>query len=315
MSLDAALAARLVAEHGAVARVVVAAVQGSAPREAGAAMHVWAGGQDGTIGGGTLEFEAVAQARALLGGGRAAAVWRMPLGPALGQCCGGAVTLVAERLDETSLSALPAAGLHARRLEGAAEMPLAIRRAVARARAEGTAQVVWAQGWLAEPVAPTARELWIWGAGHVGRALAAVLAPLPGLRITWVDTAAARFPDVLPPGVSALVAADPGTVVATAPRDAGHLVLTYSHALDLDLCHRLLGHGFRDCGLIGSATKWARFRARLVALGHAPAAISRITCPIGDPRLGKHPQAIAVGVAAALLRDDAAVTSERTRAG
>ena len=90
--------------------------------------------------------------------------------------------------------------------------------------------------------------------------------------------------------------------MAGAPQDAEHLILTFSHALALDLCHRLLMHGFRACGLIGSASKWARFRSRLAGLGHAPAQIARIRCPIGDPALGKHPQAIAISVAADLLR-------------
>ena len=83
---------------------------------------------------------------------------------------------------------------------------------------------------------------------------------------------------------------------------AEHLVLTYSHALDLELCHRILGHGFARLGLIGSATKAARFRARLHDLGHLPVEIQRIACPIGDTSLGKHPQAIALGVATELLR-------------
>jgi xanthine dehydrogenase accessory factor len=87
-----------------------------------------------------------------------------------------------------------------------------------------------------------------------------------------------------------------------APRDSEHLILTFSHVLDLALCDVMLRHGFGDCGLIGSATKWARFRARLAALGHAPAEIARIACPIGDPDLGKHPQAIAIGVAAAMMK-------------
>lgn len=315
MSLDPATLAALVADHGAVVRVAVAAVQGSAPREPGAAMVIWAGGQAGTIGGGALEYEAAAEARALLASGARVAVWRRPLGPSLGQCCGGAVTLAVEVFDTAALAALPGGGLHARRLEGTVEMPLAIRRAVARARGEGRAEALWAQGWLAEPVAAPVRDLWLWGAGHVGRAVAGVLTPLPGFRLTWIDTDFGRFPDPVPEGVTCRIAADPGALVPQAPAGADHLILTYSHAIDLDLCHRLLGHGFGSCGLIGSATKWARFRARLAALGHAPAAISRITCPIGDPGLGKHPQAIAVGVAAALLKDKPAVTSERTRAG
>ena len=108
------------------------------------------------------------------------------------------------------------------------------------------------------------------------------------------------------------IASSPGDLVAQAPRDADHLILTYSHALDLDLCHRLLSHGFNTCGLIGSATKWARFRSRLAALGHTPAQIARIQCPIGDPAFGKHPQAIAISVAAAFLGTAVAAPLERT---
>ena len=92
-------------------------------------------------------------------------------------------------------------------------------------------------------------------------------------------------------------------------------MLTFSHSLDLELCHRLLGHGFRTLGLIGSATKWARFRSRLAALGHAEARIARIRCPIGDPGLGKHPQAIAIGVAADLLGQRSAGQAKKERRG
>ncbi|MBD3677389.1 MAG: XdhC family protein, partial [Rhodobacteraceae bacterium] len=132
-------------------------------------------------------------------------------------------------------------------------------------------------------------------------ALVSVFASLPEFEITWVDTGTDRFPEDIPAGVTRLVAANPAEAVRHAPIHAEHLVLTYSHALDLEICHRLLGHGFARAGLIGSATKWARFRTRLAALGHGPAQIAQIDCPIGDPSLGKHPQAIAVGVAARLL--------------
>jgi xanthine dehydrogenase accessory factor len=157
-------------------------------------------------------------------------------------------------------------------------------------------------GWMLEPLSRPTRALWVWGAGHVGRAIVETLAPLPDIEITWIDTAANRFPDALPANATQLVASNPADVVAYAPARAEHLILTYSHALDLELCHRLLGHGFAACGLIGSRTKWARFRSRLSALGHTDASISRIRCPIGDPTLGKHPQAIAVGVAHEILR-------------
>ena len=155
---------------------------------------------------------------------------------------------------------------------------------------------------MLEPLAHPTTHLWLWGAGHVGRAIAEVMAPLPGIAITWIDIAEDRFPPTLPLNTTALPAPDPAEAVRLAPNNAHHLILTYSHALDLELCHRLLTQGFATCGLIGSATKWARFRSRLAALGHTPDQVARITCPIGDPALGKHPQAIAVGVAAQFLR-------------
>ena len=302
MSFDADILATAVARQGRVARVVVAAVEGSAPREVGAAMLVWPGGQSGTIGGGTLEFEAASRARTTLAGARDR-LDRLPLGPALGQCCGGSVTLLTEVWDAARLETADAEVI-ARPLPGpATAMPLAVKRLLNGARAQGKAPAPGiVAGWMVEPRARPARSLWIYGAGHVGRALVDVLAPLPDIAITWVDTAPDRFPDEIPPKVTQLVAANPAEVVRYAPPHAEHLVLTYSHALDLELCHQLLRHGFRGAGLIGSQTKWARFRSRLRQLGHDEARIARIACPIGDPSLGKHPQAIAVGVAAALLR-------------
>ncbi|WP_172300400.1 xanthine dehydrogenase accessory protein XdhC [Pseudoruegeria sp. HB172150] len=300
MSFDIASLKSAVAAHGAVARVVVAGVEGSAPREPGTAMLVWDGGQSGTIGGGALEYEAAAEARAALLEGRDR-VMRKPLGPALAQCCGGAVVLVCECYDAARVGALDGPVV-LRRVEGASEMALALKRAAAQARNAGApVETLFQAGWLLEPVAKATRPLWVFGAGHVGRAIVSVTAPLPDFAITWVDTGADRFPETLPDGITQLVAANPADVVRYAPVEAEHLVLTYSHTLDLELCHRLLGHGFRQAGLIGSKTKWARFRSRLKALGHSEAQIARIRCPIGDPALGKHPQAIALGVAAEML--------------
>ena len=236
-------------------RITVTRTAGSVPREAGTSMLVWPDRTEGTIGGGALEWQAMAEARAMLEAGADRAERTFPLGPALGQCCGGSVALsfnVASEANE-----------------------------------------------------PEGAPLWIWGAGHVGRALAATLAPLPDFAITWVATQASRFPAEIPAGVTRIEAADMPRLAAHAPQAAGHLIVTYSHEIDLALCHALLTRGFAHCGLIGSATKWARFRARLAALGHRPAEIARIACPIGDPGLGKHPQAIAVGVAATLLRQGA----------
>ena len=173
------------------------------------------------------------------------------LGPDMGQCCGGVVTL------------------------GFLEGTLGIE--------------------------PTEPPIWIWGAGHVGRAIAALLAPFEFHQVTLIDDHADRLPAALPDRVQPLVASDMPRAVAHAPTDAQHFILTYSHDIDLSLCDALLRHGFGQCGLIGSATKWARFQKRLRAMGHETAQISRITCPIGDPSLGKHPQAIAIGVATRLI--------------
>jgi len=237
--------------------VTIREVKGSAPRAAGTAMQISQTGQSGSIGGGALEWEATRIARDMLRDGAAQTQRTMPLGPDLGQCCGGTVVL------DFSANGVRTARDHV--------------------------------------------PLWIWGAGHVGRALVTTLSPLD-FDITWVDTATNRFPEDTPANVAPLVASDPTRVVSRAPQDVHHYVLTYSHDIDLKLCDAVLRHGFAQAGLIGSATKWARFRKRLSALGHADSQIDRITCPIGDPALGKHPQAIAIGVAASLLNQSLPAT-------
>ncbi|WP_421906450.1 xanthine dehydrogenase accessory protein XdhC [Mameliella sp.] len=293
MSFDLAPLRRAVERHGRVARVVVAEVAGSAPREVGAAMLVWSGGQDGTIGGGALELMA---ARSAL---NHAGLTRHPLGPELGQCCGGAVTLLTEHYDAQALTGLEGRDVIAR---GAGDMPLTVRRVIDRARARGEVpRPQFLQGWMVEPVRRPALPVWIWGAGHVGRALVSVLAPLPDVAVTWIDTGPERFPDTIPEAVIALPAPAPERAMPRAPQDAAHLILTYSHEIDLALCHAALSHEFAFCGLIGSDTKWARFRKRLQALGHKPAQIDAICCPIGHKALGKHPQAIAIGTVTQLL--------------
>ncbi len=300
----------LVARHGDVARIVVTHVRGSAPRGVGTSMVVFEGGQVGTIGGGALEFQMSEAARAMIREGVARRDVSIALGPALGQCCGGAVRLLIERFDAATL---PEEGaVFARPVAGAAEMPLSVRRRLAEMR-NGTGDPAPAliDGWFIEPMQTARTPIWIYGAGHVGRAIVAMLAPLPDLDITWVDTAADRFPDDIPDGVRPVIVPAPQNAVQLAPENARHVILTYSHEMDLALCHAVLCHRFAFAGVIGSATKWARFRSRLAALGHRPEVIDTLTCPIGDPNLGKHPQAIAVGVVAQLL--SASDTSHQRR--
>lgn len=297
MGVDLQDLRRAVARHGPLTRVVIADIRGSSPREVGAAMLVWQDGQSGTIGGGALEFEAAKAARAGQLG-----LFTHPLGPELGQCCGGTVKLFHEVWDAEKLAAVSGPLLCRPTTLTEAEPPLSVARLKAQARGQGAAIVPQlVDGWMIEPIHEPTRQLWIWGAGHVGRALVQTLHTLPDLAITWVDTSCDRYPDEVPEAVTILPAAHPAKLVPHAPHDGEHLILTYSHQLDLELCHQLLLHRFRFTGLIGSRTKWARFRSRLSALGHTSDQIHRITCPIGDPLLGKHPQAIAIGVGAMLL--------------
>lgn len=297
---------------GPVVRVLVLEVQGSSPREAGAAMLVTAAGQAGTIGGGALEWEAAREARALLSAGPwARRDRRLALGPALGQCCGGAVRLLLERFDAETLPGEGGAFLRplASGLPPGGE-DLAARQLLRRARDGRLAGPLVAEGLVAEPLAPPPATLMLYGAGHVGRALVRMLAGLP-VRILWVDDAPARFPDPVPAHAERFLAANPADAAGFAPPGAQHLVMTYSHALDLEICHRVLSGPFGHLGLIGSASKAARFRARLAELGHPAERIARLSCPIGDRSLGKAPEAIALGVAAEVLRRAAAAPAAR----
>ena len=305
---EKAALSRAIKAHGRVARVVIAETRGSTPREEGAAMLVWKGGQEGTIGGGAAELAAVEHALQLLAGDRPAKVTRMALGPDIGQCCGGALTLVSEVFDAACLRGIDAAtassDVHLRRVgEGPEDPPAALLRQIARHKAEGRAPmaITLMKGWLAESVWRDSRPVYIYGAGHVGDALARVLAPLVQFSTHLVDL---RPPLFAPQEARVTLHLDrpPTEVMAAAEPCAYHLIMTPDHDYDLTLCHQLLSQPFAFGGLIGSDTKWARFRKRLASLGHNPAAIGRITCPIGDPALGKAPQAIAIGVAQDLIR-------------
>lgn len=298
MGFDLDALREAVACHGKVARVVIADVKGSSPREVGASMLVWAGGQSGTIGGGALEFELAQRALST----DQARLTHHALGPELGQCCGGAVQIVTEVYDADTLPRATE-DVVARPVTPDADRPLKVERVLRAARS--AAQPVKPQlceGWFIEPLAKANRPLWIWGAGHVGRAMVHTFAPLPEFAITWIDTSDARFPDHVDPNITQVTAKEPALLVQHAPHNAEHVILTYSHALDLELCHQLLCHDFAFAGLIGSKSKWTRFQNRLARLGHAGPVIERITCPIGDPALGKHPQAIAIGLGAHLLK-------------
>jgi xanthine dehydrogenase accessory factor len=240
--------------------IEITATRGSAPRDAGTAMKVTAERTTGTIGGGALEHRAIATARRILAKGGTGHSETIPLGPGLGQCCGGSVSL---RYTFT---------------------PKPTDAATVSAQAQYSHQA---------PSCP----LWLWGAGHVGRAMVDIADP-NAFDITWIDSAAERFPDHVPAHATAIPATDMPLLATRAPRHAHHLIFTYCHEIDLALCAALLKRGAESIGLIGSETKWTRFSKRLIAMGLEPGGI---TCPIGDKSLGKMPAQIAYGTIASLL--------------
>ena len=301
------------AAQPALVRVVVAAVQGSVPRECGVSMLVGHEGIRGTIGGGRLEWEAVRDARALLGAeAPPALVQRRVLATELGQCCGGVVELWLERHTRADLGWLLQMRTQAQARRGPSLLVSRLtaqglrREVVAVADAPGTAVrlVHTAQGpRLTEPLGARLPPLWVFGAGHVGQALVRILAELP-LEVTWADARAQLLVRPASGLVHLLPAADPVAAVTQAPAGTRFLILTHSHALDYELCRAVLQRDdFAWAGLIGSASKAARFRSRLAREGLPPRLIARLTSPIGIEGIrSKWPTAIAVAVAAQLLR-------------
>ncbi len=258
-------AAQWLAASVAAVVVSVARTRGSVPRQAGTRMLVAADRCAGTIGGGHLEWQAIAHARALIAApGSREVVLDLALGPSLGQCCGGALSLAFAPLDAGAIA-----------------------------------------GW---PAAPMRFHLQLYGAGHVGRAIARLLVPL-AVRVDWIDDREDEFPASLgtaewPANIRRIVTDPADAEVAGAPAGAHYLVLTHRHDLDLRIGERILRRGdFGFFGLIGSKTKRERFIHRYQALGIAAADIARMHCPIGiDGIDGKEPEVIAIGVVAQLLQ-------------
>ena len=299
---------RFIAEHGGAILVTLAECRGSSPREAGARMVVRPdGGFSGTIGGGALEWIALAQAQEMLARGTAFRTLDKALGPDLGQCCGGHVRLTFERFDAADgamvadLAAAERAGPIVT-VAAAAEGRLQRRLAGADIAAPQAARVQRPDGSVVERFDTAPTPLLLFGAGHVGRSLVLALAPLP-FAVTWIDPRPNAFPPHVPANVTLLAHAEPVQIVARAPKAAFIAVMTHSHALDLDVvAAALTARRFPYVGLIGSTTKRARFAGTLRKLGLAPDDLDRLVCPIGLTQIeDKAPAAIAASIAAQLL--------------
>jgi xanthine dehydrogenase accessory factor len=337
---------RFLTEHGAAVLVTVAESAGSTPREVGARMVVRPDGRfHGTIGGGALEWLALAEAQQMMArsgnlsgnmasgsmtagdsadgsreaGHRSAAFRRLSraLGPELGQCCGGRVVVTLERFDRRDADAVRrfAAAERAGRFLTISEPGQPARRSLARGGGDGPAYTTLPGDRIAERFGDDATPLWLFGAGHVGRNLALALAPLP-FTVTWIDPRPGAFPAHVPGNVTCRTGVDPAGLLRGAPDDAFVAVMTHSHALDLDvIAAALLARRFGYVGLIGSATKRARFTTALRAIGLGDDDIAGLVCPIGLTQIrDKAPAAIALAVAAQLLirRDALAAAAPST---
>ena len=271
--------------HGTCVMVSVIRAEGSTPREEGARMIVTPLGFHGTIGGGTLEWKALAAAQAMLGKPAATRIVKQSLGPDLGQCCGGRVKLAIEAFD---IDSLPAAAVFAAR-EG--EGPFDVTGRIAGLE-------------ITEHFGALRRSILVFGAGHVGRALVLALAQLP-FEVIWSDPRPEAFPGASPSNTT-LVSGDPLAVIERAPDGALAFILSHSHALDLEITGKALRNpNIAHAGLIGSATKRARFEKRLREAGVDETRISGLICPIGIGGIrSKLPSAIAVATAAQIISLD-----------
>ena len=268
---------------------------------------------------------------------------RFSLGASLGQCCGGVVHLLLEPMGATQApwieraAALAAAGRawgrslrfgcnrvpevqvfdadsvehilrdpahleHARRLlTGGADDTVLLTGLTPSDPLPGAA--AGGMKILLDASPPPALRVMLFGAGHVGRALAEIFGRLP-LRVRWIDPRAAEFPAAVASNIEVCCTDDPESEVRQAQADTIFLVLTHSHALDFELVRAILDRGdFRLCGLLGSQSKRARFAQRLRARGVAEHAIAQLRCPLGMPGLGgKEPEVIAIAIAAQVLQ-------------
>ena len=307
-----------------VVLVTVSGIRGSAPREVGAKMIVTDDLTIGTIGGGQLEYQCTRIACDMLGGDEAPALRKFPLGTSMGQCCGGVVDI----LFEPFASGLPAwlrdlRALHGQREAaavvtdldgatgksvvtanntfGAADVPANIV-GIARDGLEANRRAHRIDDWFFEDVVGTDFNIAIFGAGHVGSAVVRSLSTLDS-NIRWIDSRRNVFRDT-PSNVRTIESAEPALEVAAMPPNSCFLVMTHSHAIDFEICDRILRRSDAAyCGLIGSLSKRRRFEKRFRSQGMTDGVIGKLVCPIGVEGIsGKKPAEIAVAAAAEVLR-------------
>jgi len=306
--------------------VTVAGIRGSAPREIGAKMIVTASETIGTIGGGQLEYQSTRAAVEMLDD-QQTTLRSFPLGASMGQCCGGVVEILFEPIaagmpgwlrDLAALHGQSEPAIIATRISRSNPAKLIVTATeifgvdeqqadsslVSKARqllADNPVTTRDVQE-LYDPIVVSDLNIAVFGAGHVGAAVISALSDLD-CNIRWLDSRQKMFRKV-PANVRAIVAADPALEVAAMPADSYYLVMTHSHAVDFDICDRILQRrDARYCGLIGSKSKRRRFEKRYRQQGMSQSVIDQLICPIGvDGISGKKPAEIAVAAAAEILK-------------
>jgi xanthine dehydrogenase accessory factor len=296
----------------ALAMATVVGAQGSTPREIGARMLVWPDRFTGTIGGGSLERQALDQARELLTQDtRRHALQDYPLGPLLGQCCGGRVRLLVERIDADSADWLADAAracdngqpFRLRADIDGSDLQRSVQSAAGQDPADNSPRIPIPEvRALSEAITPKRPRLVIFGAGHVGQAVARAFSPLP-FHLDWLASREDLRPEAGGTQATILAEDELEACVAAAPAGTLFAIFTHSHDLDYRLTRAALAKGdFGYLGLIGSHTKRVRFERRLQGDGFTEASLRRLTCPIGIASLkSKAPAVIAVSLAAELL--------------
>ena len=271
--------------------VCVQSVQGSAPRDVGAWMAVFKGEtQINTLGGGQLEYQATEVARAMVNGSESSpptlpatahlpavltrtfsmddtstTVLRYPLGPSLGQCCGGVVNLSFEKVFA----------------QDQARLVLALQKAEPRLALFGAGHVGHA---LMRVMCTLPWQLsWIDSRDDIF-----LQQEFPSVEMEHSQPVQMAV-DHLSPQTHVLIMsfshAEDLDIVA-------RCLLRQRHQHDL-----------ASVGLIGSQTKWATFQNRLRERGFTQEELDSVECPIGLPGIkGKEPEVIALSVAARLLQ-------------
>lgn len=295
--------------------VTVGAVKGSSPRETGAKMLITEKDVLGTIGGGNLEYFAIEKAQTLLQTGldNTLEEHKTPLTPQFDQCCGGLVQIIFEKVNPvTSLwfGRFVEAVCHNQQAwlmtdiqQNQRFIKTDLETKLSNPNPNSNSAWLTKQSILIEPLQNSALPVYLFGTGHVGKAIIRQLHHL-NVDITAVDSRPDQIPNDKQPNVNIMHSNDWQSVVKNAPNNAYFLVLTHSHQLDYQIAEAILRRNSHHYfGLIGSKTKKIRFERQLIASGVSASQLTTMTCPIGLPDIkGKTPEVIAASVIAQILQ-------------